>query len=137
MRRTAPLLALLALTAAVAGCDASGETVSARTFGHARVPFTFTVPTDFTTEPIDQGDTRGNVVAAAGLTKVDLIAVRRLGSVPVPSAPVRHDVQGHAVTSVVRRVYGGDWALECQYTAEREHTVRDACDRAVATVRRR
>jgi hypothetical protein len=134
MRRAVPILLVLCAMVA-AGCDASGETAATRTFTDAAVPFTFEVPSDFTTEPVDEGDTRGDVVAAAGVTKVDVIAVRRLGAGAAPSGAVRHGVQGHAVTSELRPVPGvAGWYLECQYTSERAHKVRDACDRAVATV---
>jgi hypothetical protein len=122
---------------ALGGCNAAGEPGGTRTYSNAQVPFTFLVPIDFTNASIDQGDTRGDVVAGAGLTKVDVIAVRRLGGAAPPAGPVAHSVEGHAVTSEVHRVYGGGWALECQYTSDRAKTVRDACRQAIASVKRR
>lgn len=137
------LLAAVLLAAAVgaAGCNASGETATTRTFSDRAVPFTFTVPADFTDESIDQGNSRGDVIAAAGLTKVDVIAVRRIDDHLLPiggQGPIAHEVLGHAVKSELRPVPGfAGWFLECQYTAERTAKVRDACDRAVGSVKRR
>jgi hypothetical protein len=133
---------MLAAALAAAGCNASGETASTRTFSDKAVPFTFTVPADFTDESIDQGNSRGDVIAAAGLTKVDVIAVRRIDDhlLPIggPGRPVAHEVLGHAVKSDLRPVPGfPGWFLECQYTAERASKVVDACGRAVGSVRRR
>lgn len=136
MRRLAAAT-MLAAALGAAGCNASGETATTRTFSDPAVPFTFTVPADFTDQSIDPANTRGDVVAAAGLTKVDVIAVRRLGAAQPPPGPVRHEVLGHPVTSELHRVYGGDWVLECQYTADRAGKVRAACARAVASVRPR
>ena len=66
-------LALLVLGSAVAlgGCDVAGDPTGTKTFSEDGVPFTFRIPADFTVAPVDRGDTRGDVVAAAGLTKVD------------------------------------------------------------------
>ena len=125
------------LAGALGGCNAAGQSRSDVTYRNADVPFTMRVPADFTKASIDQGDTRGDVVAAVGLTKIDVIAVRRLGGARPPGASVRHEVQGRAVTSEVHRVYGGDWAIECQYTAEFADRVTDACREAVASVERR
>jgi hypothetical protein len=134
MRR---LAAALILAAALAGCNAAGQSTSDVTYRNPNVPFTMRVPADFTKASIDHGDTSGNVVAAVGLTKVDVIAVRRTGARSLPAGPLSHRVQGHAVTSELHAVDGGGWAIECQYTSEGAKTVRDACRRAIASVRRR
>jgi len=140
MRRVMAAL-LLAAALGAAGCNASGETATTRTFSDRAVPFTFTVPADFTDESIDEGNSRGDVVAAAGLTKVDVIAVRRIDDHLLPiggTVPVAHEVLGHAVKSQLRPVPGfRGWFLECQYTAERTAKVRDACARAISSVKRR
>jgi hypothetical protein len=121
---------------ALAGCNASGEASGTRTFAPRRVPFSFQVPTDFTGASIDQGATRGDVVAAAGLTKVDVIAVRRVGAgTALPKGPVVHDVLGQRVTSVLHPVRTG-WAIECQYTPARAKKVLAACRDALRTLRR-
>jgi hypothetical protein len=100
------------------------------------VPFTFALPAEFTKAPIDLADSRGDVVAAAGLSKVDLIAVRRVGSRKPPTGPVTHVVQGRKVTSEVHPVDDTGFAIECQYTQERAKDVREACAEAVDSVER-
>src|SRR4051812_36258460 len=97
LRQIAPA-ALAALE--IGGCSAAGETSGARTFKDSDVPFTFHMPADFTKESVDEFDSRGDVVAAAGVDKLDLIAVRRIPTgVRVPSGDVAHTVQGKSVTS--------------------------------------
>ena len=136
MRRPTPALLLLAI--ALAGCDAAGQAGGTRTWSNPHVPFTFRVPTDFTNAAIDQGDTRGTVVGATGLTKVDVVAVRRASAPAGGAAPVAHRVQGHDVRSELWPVPGwGGWALECQYTPDFARRVRTACRAALASVARR
>ena len=128
--------ALLAL--AIGGCSAAGEASGERTVDESGVPFTFRVPADFTEEPIDDFDSRGDVLAAAGIDKVDLIAVRRL--VPGAAAPrgdVPHVVQGHAVKSRLHEVPGSGFAIECQWRPDRRDKVLDACRTAVGSIERR
>jgi hypothetical protein len=135
MRRLLPL-ALAALT--LGGCSLAGEPTGSTVFSDADVPFSFDLPADFTEAPVDQSDTRGDVVAAAGLTKVDVVAVRRLPRSRIPAGPVRHRVMGHAVTSLVHAVPGRPgWALECQYTSERRGAILGACGQALRSVRPR
>jgi hypothetical protein len=125
---------------ALGGCSAAGETSGSRTFSDGEVPFTFDVPADFTKQPVDQFDSRGDVVAAAGVDKLDLIAVRRIPEgVSVPSGDVAHDVQGHAVASRLHdfTVGGRRWAIECQWTPDRRKKVLDACREAVGSITRR
>lgn len=132
-------LAALVLVAAVAGgCNAAGDPSGTKTFSDKHVPFTFRIPADFTKAPIDQGDTRGDVVAAAGLTKFDVIAVRRArgGIIVTSGGEMPHTVQGHEVVSELHPVLDG-YVLECQYTPERAKKVRAACREAVASVTRR
>jgi len=108
-----------------------------RTFSDHDVPFRFLVPADFTDAPIDQGDSRGDVVAGAGIDKLNLIAARRVGREKLPAGPVTHVVQGSTVISVLRRVRVDGWALECQYRPERARSILAACRRAVDSVTRR
>jgi len=94
------------------------------------------VPAAFTDETVDDANSRGEVVAVAGLTKVDAIAVRRVTA--PPPGPQRLEILGQAVTSEVFPVaQAKGWALECQYTDERADEVRSACRDALGSVRRR
>lgn len=133
------LVAATLLIGALGGCNAAGRPTGTRTYSNPHVPFTFLVPGDFTNAAIDEGDTRGTVIAATGLTKVDVIAVRRLSGASVSdSRPIAHVVGGHAVQSELARLAAWPgWFLECQYTPDFAKKVRDACRQAVATVRRR
>ena len=133
--RQLPAAALVAV--AVGGCSAAGEASGERTIDESGVPFTFRVPADFTVESVDQFDSRGDVVAAAGIDKLDVIALRRLipGEV-LPKGDIPHRVQGHSVTSRLHVVDPG-WAIECQWLAERRQRVLDACATAVGSVKRR
>jgi hypothetical protein len=130
----------LILAVAAGGCDAAGDPTGSKTFSakDGPVKFTFRLPADFTKAPIDEGDTRGNVVAAAGLTKIDVIAVRRVrgGDTVRAGVAIRHEVQGHEVFSELHPL-GDGYALECQYTPEQAEKVRAACRDAVASVARR
>jgi hypothetical protein len=133
------LLAATLLIGALGGCNAAGRPTGTRTYSNQHVPFTFLVPGDFTNAAIDEGDTRGTVIAATGLTKVDVIAVRRLsGALVSDSRPIAHVVGGHAVKSELAPLprWPG-WFLECQYTPDFAKKVRDACRQAIATVRSR
>jgi len=128
-------LAAVALCATLAGCSAAGDPSGESRWSHPGVPFSFAYPADFSKASIDQGNTRGAVVGAVGLTKVDVIAVRRQSG--GPSGPVRHTVLGQSVTSELLVVPGyRAWELECQYTSDHAKKLRDACNRALATVRR-
>jgi hypothetical protein len=136
--RQIPAFALLALT--IGGCSAAGETSGARTIDDRDVPFTFQVPADFTKEPVDQFDSRGDVLAAAGVDKLDLIAVRRIApGVRLPKGDVPHVVQGHRVSSRLHGIdVGGErWAIECQWQPDRRAKVLDACREAVGSIVRR
>ena len=133
-----PALALAAV--AIGGCSVAGEPTGARTFSDDQLPFTFHIPADFTKESVDQFDSSGDVVAAAGVDKLDVIAVRRIpagGS--VPSGDVAHRVQGNAVVSRLHAFDAGGerWAIECQWTPERRAKVLDACAEAVGSITRR
>lgn len=133
-------LALGALAAlAVGGCSLAGEPSKDDTVTWSKpgVPFTFEYPATFTKAPIDRGDTRGDVVGAVGLTKVDVVAVRRVRDLVVVSrGGVRQTVLGQAVTSELHPVPGqAGWALECQYTSEYRGDIRDACRRALRSIR--
>lgn len=97
------------------------------------LPFTLEVRTDFTEESVDQGDTRGDVILALGISKLDVIAVRRVGSRELPTGPIEHEVQGETVTSELFEVADG-YAIECQYRDDRADTVRSACRETVASV---
>ena len=132
--------ALMLISLAVGGCSASGESTGSHTFSDDAVPFTFHVPVEFTKESVDQFDTRGDVVSAVGVDKVDVIAVRRIPpGVPLPRGDVRHVVQGQAVTSRLHglTVGGQRWAIECQWTSDRRAKVLDACRQAVGSITRR
>lgn len=130
---TAVLLA--GATGALGGCEVAGEAGGNRTFSSRGVPFEFQVPSDFTDAPIDQGDSRGDVVAGTGTDKLDVIAVRRVGRAKLPAGPVAHVVQGSTVISVLHPVADG-WAIECQYRPERASSILSACRGAVESVRR-
>ena len=130
MRR---LAAALLAVAGLAGCNAAGEPGGNKRFSDDAVPFTFEIPADFTEASVDHGNTRGEVVAGAGLSKVDVIAVRRVSDV---GGGGEHEVLGTKVTSELRPVPGfSGWALECQYTPDHAEKVRDACRAAVGSVR--
>jgi hypothetical protein len=124
---------------ALAGCEATGDVGGTRTFSDAKVPFTFELPTDFTKVAVDRANSRGDVLAGAGITKVDVIAVRRIPpSVTPAGGPQRHEVLGKEVTSEVFAVEGmGDYALECQYTAAHADDVLSACRAALRSVKRK
>jgi hypothetical protein len=124
------------LCAALGGCNAAGEPGGDKTFSDKRVPFTFAIPADFTKAPIDNGDSRGDVLAAAGISKLDLIAVRRVDGARLPSGPVTHEVQGRTVTSELHPVDGTGYVIECQYQPAEAEKVRSACRTALATIRR-
>lgn len=100
------------------------------------MPFEFQVPSEFTEETIDDANSRGDVLAAVGLGKVDVIAVRRAGA--TVRGPQRHEVLGKAVTSELYPVEGFDaFIIECQYTEERAEQVRSACADALESVERK
>jgi hypothetical protein len=126
-------LSTLYVGVALAGCEATGDTGGTRTYSSAGVPVTFEVPTTFTREDVDEGNSRGDVVVAYGQSKVDVIALRRFEGA-LPSGPQRHAVLGKDVTSELHRVADG-YALECQYTEDRADDVRKACEDAVASVK--
>ncbi len=133
------VLAALAC-AGLAGCSAAGEATGDRTFSDDDVPFTFRVPAEFIEASIDQFDSRGDVVAAVGIDKLDVIAVRRLArGVSVPRGDVAHEVQGRSVVSRLHvvRVRSERWAIECQWQAESRDDVLDACATAVDSISRR
>src|SRR4051812_42894477 len=119
MRRLA-----LALVAAVglAGCNAAGDPSGTKRFSDGDVPFTFEIPADFNDASVDAENSRGDVVAGAGLSKVDVIAVRHGKDVAAGGAQA-HEVLGRKVTSELRAVPGfSGWVLECQYTDARAKT---------------
>jgi hypothetical protein len=135
--RTILLIAGAAL--AVAGCEATGDVGGTRTFSNDAVPFVFEVPSEFTDETVDRANSRGDVVAAAGLSKVDVIAVRKApGAAQLPTGPQRHEVLGKQVTSELHPVEGQPgWVVECQYTDDRQDKVRSACRAALESVKRK
>ena len=122
--------------ALLAGCEADPELTETRRVSHDDLPFTLEVRTDFTEESVNQGDTRGDVVLALGISKLDVIAVRRVGGQELPKGPVEHEVQGETVTSELFAVADG-YAIECQYRDDRAETVRSACREAVESVKMR
>lgn len=136
----ARLAVVMLVVVAVAGCNAAGDPTGSKLFSvkDGGVKFTFRIPADFTKAPIDEGDTRGNVLAAAGLTKLDVIAVRRVRGMVVAGtgAAMPHEVQGHEVISELHPI-GDGYLLECQYTPEHRKKVKAACRDAVASVARR
>lgn len=120
---------------ALSACGAPGDAGDTRTFADENVPFTFEVPSEFTDETVDNANSRGDVLAAVGLSKVDVIAVRR--GQPLPG-PQRHEVLGQDVTSELRAIPGYDgYVLECQYTSERADEVRSACRDALESLQRK
>ena len=133
------LITIGLLAAVLGGCEATGDAGGTRTFSDGAVPFEFEVPSEFTDETIDDANSRGEVLAAVGLTKVDLIAVRRIGpGTAPPTGPQRHEVLGHEVTSELHAVDGLDeYRIECQYTEERADDVRSACADALDSVVRK
>ena len=138
MRRA---LVAAALCAGLAGCSAAGDPSGESRWNHAGVPFSFAYPADFTKASIDQGNTRGDVVGAVGLTKVDVIAVRRVtGGLVVAGGRNRfpHDVLGQRVVSELHPIpQAQGWYFECQYTRAHASKLKAACTRALATVRPR
>ena len=120
--------------ALLAGCEADVEQTETRRVSHEDLPFTLEVRTDFTRETVDQADTRGDVVVGFGISKLDVIAVRRVGTQDLPTGPVEHEVQGETVTSELFPV-GDGFAIECQYRADRADTVRSACRETVDSVK--
>jgi hypothetical protein len=130
---------LLASAVAVGGCEATGDVGGTRTFSDDAVPFVFEVPSEFTDEPVDRANSRGNVVAAVGLSKVDVIAARRAPDAgQLPDGPQRHEVLGKQVTSELHPVEGQPgWLIECQYTDDRQDKVRSACRAALESVKRK
>lgn len=134
----ARVTAALVLAAAAAGCDAAGQPGGNKAFTAQDVPFRFELPAEFTEAEADPEDTRGDVVAAAGITKLDAVAVRRVAGRELPREPVRHEVRGEPVTSLLYRVpeHPG-FAFECQFTEDYAERVREACRIALRTVARR
>lgn len=117
----------------LAGCEGvDAGAGGTRTFEQAGVPLTFEVDATFTEESVDELNSRGNVIAGYGLSKVDVIALRRVDG-ELPAGPQRHVVLGKRVTSELHRVADG-YAIECQYTDERAADVRKACADAVRSV---
>ena len=99
------------------------------------MPLTFEVDALFTEETVDELNSRGDVIAGYGLSKVDVIALRRVSG-ELPEGPQRHEVLGKDVTSELHRVADG-YAIECQYTEDRAEDVREACQDAVDSVEER
>jgi hypothetical protein len=131
------LLTIGLLAGLLGGCDATGDIGGSRTISDAALPFTFALPSDFTKQPVDEANSRGDVVVAAGVSKVDVVAVRRVGGA-VPTVPQRNRILGHAVTSELHAVEGAPgYAIECQYTSARADKVLAACRNAVRSVRRK
>jgi hypothetical protein len=115
---------------------ATGAAGGTKTFRDAAVPFTFELPSDWTKEAIDDANSRGNVLAAAGLSKVDVIAVRRIAKFPSAAQP--HEVLGKDVVSELHPVEGfTGYALECQFSDEYADDVKSACRGALDSVRRK
>ena len=131
------LLTIGLLTGLLAGCEATGDSGGSRTVSAAEVPFSFRLPSEFTEETVDDANSRGDVLVAAGVTKVDVVAVRRVSG-PLPAGEQRHRVLGQDVVSELHAVEGHPgFALECQYTGDRADKVRAACRDALRTVRRK
>lgn len=127
---------MVVAAAALSGCTADGMSSKDVTFKKASVPFTFRIDPAFTDEKVDDADTHGDVVAIRALDKVDVVAVRRVGSAALPSGDVAGRELGKAVTSRVSAVPGaGGWALECQWTAARRDKVLKACTKALRTLK--
>ncbi len=116
------------------GCEGVDEGAGGtRTFEERGVPLTFEVDALFTEESVDVLNSAGDVIAGYGLSKVDVIALRRITG-PLPEGPQRHEVLGKEVTSELHRVADG-YAIECQYTEDRADEVRDACADAVKSAK--
>lgn len=130
------LLTIGLAAAAISGCEATGDTGGTRTFSDEAVPFEFDIPSEFTDETVDDANSRGEVLAAVGLSKVDVIAVRRIPrTTAVQSGPQPNEVLGKDVSSELRAVDGfAEYWIECQYTDERADEVRSACDDALKTI---
>lgn len=129
------LPAAVLAAAALGGCSASeGAGTSELTFSEPGVPFSFRVPAEFTAAPVDELNSRGDVVALRALDKTSVIAVRRVGGRLTVRRDTRLRVLGREVTSRVIPV-GRGWALECQWTADRRSRVLAACRRARTTLR--
>lgn len=124
------------LAGVLGGCEATGDAGGTRTFSDGAVPFEFEVPSEFTDETVDDANSRGEVLAAVGLSKVDVIAVRRIPrTTAVRSGPQPHEVLGKQVSSELRAVDGfAEYWIECQYTDERADKVLSACDDALDSV---
>ena len=120
----------------LAGCGATPEVTENRRVSPESLPFTLEVRADFTEESVDQADSRGDVVVAFGISKLDVIAVRRVGGQELPEGPVEHEVQGDTVTSELFPIADG-YAIECQYREDRADTVRSACRDTVESVKMR
>ncbi len=133
--------AAAAAALALGGCSGDlGQGGGDRTVSAAQVPFTFTVPAAFSRESIDELASRGDVLAAVGIDKVDVIAVRRIPpGTTVPRGDVRHRVLGHAVASRLHAFTAGGqrWGLECQWTPEHRADVLKACRQAIGSISRR
>ena len=134
MKWTVTLSTFCVCGALLAGCEAEVEQTETRRVSHEDLPFTLEMRTDFTEESINRGDTRGDVIVGYGISKLDVIAVRRVGGQDLPEGPVEHEVQGQTVTSELFPVADG-YAIECQYREDREETVRSACRDVVDSVR--
>jgi hypothetical protein len=130
---------LVCAAIAVGGCEATGDAGGTRTVSDPKVPFVFEVPSEFTDETVDRANSRGDVVAAVGLSKVDVIAVRKAPrAAQLPAGPQRHEVLGKPVTSELHPVEGQPgWLIECQYTDDRQDKVRSACRAALESVKRK
>ncbi|MFL5847291.1 MAG: hypothetical protein ACJ762_21655 [Solirubrobacteraceae bacterium] len=116
----------------LSGCEATGDAGGTKTFRDDAIPFTFELPTEFAKEDVDNGNSRGDVVAAAGVTKVDVVAVRRGTALGARESTIL----GKRVTSELRAVEGHDgWVLECQYTPDFADKVRSACAAALESVK--
>lgn len=123
------------VAAVLGGCSASeGAGTGELTFSEPGVPLSFRVPADFTDSPVDELNSRGDVVALRALDKTSVIAVRRVGGRLTARRDTRLRILGREVTSRVIPV-GRGWALECQWTADRRARVLTACRRARATLR--
>ena len=115
------------------GCEGLDEgSGGTRTFEKEDVPLTFEVDALFTEESVDALNSNGDVIAGYGLSKVDVIALRRVDG-DVPSGPQRHEILGKEVTSELYPVADG-YAIECQYTEKFADDVREACADAVESV---
>ena len=123
----------LVVAAGLAGCNAAGEPGGNKRFSDADVPFEFDIPAEFSEASVDALNSRGDVLAGAGITKVDVLAVRRIPGLRETRGPVAHRVLGEKVVSELHHIRG-DYYLECQYTPGRADEVRDACKTALDSV---